>query len=273
MSSLHRLRTDLKGHRLRTDLDVFVVPNYAQDYLGVDPAAIQCALETKYPVRSMGDEIQPGVVQWVNGDNESLHYRGNALLRGKIWLQRGKPETEGWRRYYYTGWQWPILPATADVTLCPEMLPLADAYDAWASDLGFSKANHYIVTKYADKLHNIGMHFDKPVDIEPESLITVVKTGEHGRPFAIETLDGKPLFSKVLQPGTAVIMTLEANLQTKHGVPVCEDECGSSGSIVFRTITRTVSMEEAQRQIDLSLRGKEKRKERQFKRKYQSDID
>jgi hypothetical protein len=68
-------------------------------------------------------------------------------------------------------------------------------------------------------------------------------------------------------------MTLEANLQTKHGVPVCEDECGSSGSIVFRTITRTVSMEEAQRQIDLSLRGKEKRKERQFKRKYQSDID
>jgi hypothetical protein len=32
-------------------------------------------------------------------------------------------------------------------------------------------------------------------------------------------------------------------------------------------------MEEAQREIALSLRGKEKRKERKFKRKYQSDID
>ena len=45
---------------------------------------------------------------------------------------------------------------------------------------------------------------------------------------------------RVLAPGTAVIMTLEANLKTKHGVPAVA-EAGSSGSIVFRTITDRVT--------------------------------
>ena len=58
----------------------------------------------------------------------------------------------------------------------------------------------------------------------------MVKTGEHGRPFRLETLDA----------GAAVIMTLEANLETKRGVPAVE-EAGSSGSIVVRTITDRVA--------------------------------
>eukprot|EP00966_Prymnesium_polylepis_P125882 2910742-Prymnesium_polylepis.1 len=60
------------------------------------------------------------------------------------------------------------------------------------------------------------MHFDKPVSIGEKSLITIVKTGEYGRPFRLEMLDGTLLMEKVLAPGTAVIMTLEANLKTKH---------------------------------------------------------
>ena len=61
------------------------------------------------------------------------------------------------------------------------------------------------------------------------ALITVVKTGEHGRPFRLETLDGALIMERVLAPGTAVIMTLQANLKTKHGVPAVV-EAGSSGS-------------------------------------------
>ena len=43
----------------------------------------------------------------------------------------------------------------------------------------------------------------------------------------------------VLPPGTTVIMTLEANLKTKHGVPAVA-EAGPSGSVVLRTITERV---------------------------------
>ena len=43
-------------------------------------------------------------------------------------------------------------------------------------------------------------------------------------------------------------MTLEANLRTKHGVPAV-DEAGSSGSIVFRTITDRVSWEQLEKKI------------------------
>ena len=48
-----------------------------------------------------------------------------------------------------------------------------------------------------------------------------------------------PFFDEVLEPGTAVIMTLEANLRTQHGVPEVDDS-GPSGSLVFRTITEIV---------------------------------
>ena len=70
----------------------------------------------------------------------------------------------------------------------------------------------------------------------------MVKTGAHGRPFQLrdrvflekqpdEDEKGfkkrsdkaqaieKPFFDQTLAPGTAVIMTLEANLLTQHGVP------------------------------------------------------
>ena len=72
------------------------------------------------------------------------------MKRTKIWLQRGDPEAVGIRRYLYTGWQWNIVPATADVASCPELLNVADEYDAWVQQEGYPKANHYIVTEYVD---------------------------------------------------------------------------------------------------------------------------
>ena len=53
---------------------------------------------------------------------------------------------------------------------------------------------------------------------------------------------------RVLAPGTAVIMTLEANLKTKHGVPAVE-EAGSSGSIVFRSITDRVAWSTLEKEL------------------------
>ena len=115
-----------------------------------------------------------------------------------------------------------------------------------------------------DGAHHIGWHYDKPKSIQSGSLITVVKIGSHGRPFQLrdrvflEKQPGedekgfkkrsdkaqaieKPFFDQTLAPGTAVIMTLEANLKTQHCVPVV-DEAGASGSLVYRTITERIVM-------------------------------
>ena len=255
------------------DIDIWIVEKFAQDVLKVDPAELHEELVANHPVRHAGDEIVPGEVQWVAGDNEALRYRGNALKRAKIWLQL-PPEAnrDHTRRYGYTGWQWKVLPATADVDKCREVAPLVGRYNAWAVAGGWAKANHFIVTHYESGSHGIGMHScaaagaehpvrmnssrradqrapaalsrDKPKDIRPGSLITVVKTGAHGRPFELcyPGKEKEPFFSRVLAPGTAVIMTLEANLLTKHGVPGV-DEAGPSGSIVFRTIETTIAPE------------------------------
>ena len=172
-------------------------------------------------------------------------------------------------KYYYTGLQKNVLPATSDVDACLEMAPIANKYDDWVQRAGYPCANHYIVTKYANGDDNIGFHYDKPQSIAPGSLITVVKTGPHGRPFQLrdrvflDCLPGedekafkvrsdaaqskvKPFFDEVVPPGTAIEMTLEANLRTQQAVPAV-DHAGPSGSIVFRTVTERVSTEPARK--------------------------
>lgn len=250
---------DLNKFRIKEGYDIFVVPDFAQNVLGIkDPKALLADL-AEYPSVGRDQAIQPSEVQWVSGDNRALMYRGKVLKRGKIWLQRGAPEEVGYRRYYYTGWQWRVLPATADVAKCAEVEPIADAYDAFADKIGAQRANHYIITKYKDGDHNIGFHSDKPNDIAASgadglSLITVVKIGDCARPFAVRNFPANgakpepPFFLEEVAPGSAIIMTMEANLKTQHAVPPVE-EAGPSGSIVFRTITKTVSMAETAKEL------------------------
>lgn len=109
-------------NRVHPDLDAWVIPNFAQDVLGFNPTETLARL-SQYPQRNMGDAITPFEVQWVDGTNEALHYRGNDLKRGKIWLQRGDPEEDGVRKYGYTGWQHRVGMATADVARCDPGAP------------------------------------------------------------------------------------------------------------------------------------------------------
>ena len=142
------------------------------------------------------------------------------------------------------------MPATASVDKCKEVKNIWKKYDDWCALNNYPEANHSIVTHYIDGNHNIGRHYDKPKSIMPNSLITIVKTGECGRPFYLAMRDSpdKPIFNQVVEPGTVVIMTLEANLETVHAVPSVS-ECGNSGSIVFRTISERVSWDKLKKKI------------------------
>ncbi len=169
--------TDLEAYRVKPGLDIWVVPNFAQDHLGFDPAELQRALQENYPVVGKGGAITPATAQWVDGANQALNYRGNELKRSKMWFQRGDPATCGYVKYYYTGWQNDILPATSDIASCPEVAPVADQYDAWAARVGFPRANHYIVTKYVDGAHNIGWQESFALDKSKICLVDSARAG------------------------------------------------------------------------------------------------
>ena len=142
---------------------------------------------------------------------------------------------------------------------------MSSAYEL-SGDIGTAMPSDDITKTEAPSTnrHTPIRHYVKEKSIKKKSLITVVKIGAHGRPFHIRNrifLEQKPgekradwkkrvekaqsreipFFDRVLEPGTAVIMTVEDNLRTQHSVPVV-DEAGSSGSLVFRTITEKVNV-------------------------------
>jgi hypothetical protein len=237
-------------NKIAHDLDIWVVPKFDR-YLGFDAKSIQRNLEENYPVRHAGDHIEWGECQWVEGDNDALKYRGNILKRGKMWLQRTEPRETGFTKYYYTGWQNRVLPATACIEKCSEMKKVWQSYDTFCEEEGYPLANHAIITHYKDGKHSIGRHYDKPKSIQKNSLITIIKTGDCGRPFYLSRIENPdiPIFNQIVEPGTAIIMTLESNLKTMHAVPEV-NECGNSGSIVFRSITENVSWENLEKRLN-----------------------
>lgn len=236
------------ANRVDPRLNIWKVPELDKR-LGFNAKTLQADLESNYPSVGADEEIKWGVPQWVKGNNRALRYRGNVLKREKMWFQEECPvESKSFLRYLYTGWQWSVLPATAGVRSSPEMTPVVHRLKEWTEANGYVAPNHYIVTRYRDGDHGIGAHFDKPFSVAENSLITVIKLGEVGRPFRLEWLDGTLIFEDVLPPGTGVVMTLESNLLTKHSVPVTGLE-GNSGSIVARTIVDKVSWDETSKRI------------------------
>jgi hypothetical protein len=241
----------LDAHRAVSGFDIFVVPEFAQRVLDCDPNALLGELSA-LPTRTRGDTIAWAEPQWVDGTHSALKYRGNDLKRSKVWFQADDPHEEGFTKYYYTGWQNRVLPATFHYRKCAPLVPVWDLYQSFCAANNILPANHGIVTRYVDGSHGIGAHFDKPNSIAPStpgggatiaqrSMITVVKLGPCARRFLVlDRETDATIFDKTVEPGTAIMMTLEANLQTKHAVPVVED-CGLSGSIVLRSITDRIA--------------------------------
>ena len=230
--------------------DVYVVKGFAARFGMPDPKAAQAKLRDEYPHLAGTEPIPWGKPQWITGNHKALRMRGNELAREKMWFQDKDPKEHGFRKYFYTGWQYAVMPATAWVGHVPWLEAFVGRINRWLADNDHAKTNHYIVTAYEKEDCGIGMHYDKEKSIDPESVIIVVKTGACGRPFCITENNGKggapdaELFNEVVAPGDAVIMTMKANLETKHGVPILKEPTGVSGSIVLRTITEKVAWDE-----------------------------
>ena len=46
-------------YRVRSDLDTWVIPNFAQEVLGFDPSKLQTDLESNYPVVGRNEQFVP----------------------------------------------------------------------------------------------------------------------------------------------------------------------------------------------------------------------
>ena len=224
-----------------------IIPNFAQDVLGIDPVTFHAEMLADYPVSDA--EFVPDAVQWVSGQNKAVHIRGAPLQRTLLTLQK---DFDGYRSRYraytFTGWQWASLPSTANLSLCERMASAVRRYDEWAAVNDVVLSNHYMITHYGDGSHHIGFHHDKTHDMHPDASITIVKIGPTARKFEIRRREegsrrgggapreAKPFFSEYIPPGAAIIMSIRANAETEHSVPK-EEGAGPSGSIAFRTIT------------------------------------
>ena len=77
---------------------------------------------------------------------------------------------------------------------------------------GLPPLNHAVVHRYVDGDDTIGMHHDKPLDIDPQSSIVSVSVGA-SRAFRL----GENTFT--VNDGDTVIIPFDTNLLKKHGIP------------------------------------------------------
>jgi len=170
------------------------------------------------------------------GSHPALKYRGNSVARTKLWLQTDFDH--GMKRYGYTGWQWRVSLAQRRIECMPLIDELAKIINnRLAKQMHW---NHIIATIYNDSDDNIGLHSDKDGDFNPNTGFMVLKLGG-ARRFQFADLSGKIIYDKQLQPGTAILVGADANRETKHAVPRDLKCDTASGSLVWRSIKKTVS--------------------------------
>ena len=233
--------------------DTAVIPDFVHPWLARNVFDACLAMPECNPSESLKRDFNNP--RWVTGESEELNYRGHTIPRDKMWFQRS---VDKFFKYGYTGWQWGVSAGTYILSSIPALEATADFIDAKTRPK--KKLNHIIVTKYMTGEDNIGMHSDKMPDWEPGSIVIIIKLGA-ARPFVI-THDGVEIFNEVVQPGTAIIMGMNANDMLKHGVPAV-DECGPSGSIVLRSIKTSFAWDEVDAKIE---EAREDKVERQAKR-------
>ena len=269
--------------RLRpsTRLPTASFPSPSRPPVPQDPARHPgAARERRVRGAPLGDVIERAKPQWVEGDHAALRLRGNEIRRGKMWFQDGTRSSSTPSALRLHG----LLARRAPGHVGHQpgaraREPFHDYNETLASmrpSLVRNGANHVIVTHYADASKGIGLHSDKTKSLGDDSLITVIKTGKASRPWVITNLDETvEIFNERLPPGDAVLMTTGANKLYKHGVPeVLADnnvvgkrkrkyaDVEPTGSIVLRTVTDAITVEELDKRIAQLDRGREREKQK-----------
>ncbi len=237
---------------------IVIIRDFDKQILSNNTMTLLEDLDERLPIVGAGDSISEGTLQWVTGENINLKYRGNVLPRRKVWIQDG-PTDKSINVYSYTGWNNCVALATSDWNKDTALKTICDKYNSFLSSCDIAQSNHAIITAYNNKDHNIGMHYDKTRSLKNDGVIAVVKMGasrrfsirkriidaQSDKSFVQKMQENEPmLFDELVPSGTCILMTMEANLATQHGVLEMDEEVGLSGSIVFRTVKDVRSVQD-----------------------------
>eukprot|EP00300_Choanocystis_sp_HF-7_P003246 c12470_g1_i3.p1 GENE.c12470_g1_i3~~c12470_g1_i3.p1 ORF type:complete len:239 (+),score=30.96 c12470_g1_i3:10-726(+) len=217
------------GHRMHLWFEG--IPIEGQPY-GFDsfysPKFVEMYLQENDSV-SLFDELSENG-EFVNREVPEMAYRGNMLKRQKFFLVEdpkrvSKPHEPPivLRKYTYPGWQWASMLHYRGI----HTLPCVDRmvarfnqsleYDLCDKDdtdpetpKSTPRINHVIGTLYEDGQDTIGWHNDKMKDIQPESLILIISSGEARelwlRPNPTKDDPNPPAISLVMESGSLFVL-------------------------------------------------------------------
>lgn len=224
---------------------VAIVPDFLKVFnIGVDHETVWRSivdLETYDDDEELSLDPEPKLLP---GSHPALRYRGNPVRRAKVWLQ--SDFDKGMLRYGYTGWQWRVSLAQSRIEKMPVIDSLTESLNRYVPrEIQY---NHVIGTVYEDHNDFISLHSDKDGDFTVGSGFLVLKLGG-ARRFQFSTLDGEIFYDERLEPGTAIIVSGEANRSTKHAVPK-DPKCRvASGSLVWRSIKTVIPWRNVEHKI------------------------
>ena len=221
-------------------------PNFVQEQLDMNIQRIWDVC-LQYPEQDPKKQIEYSKLGmdplWITGEHKALNYRGNAVGRTKMWFKTNY--LKGLSKYGYTGWQWKISYAKRDINSISILRQITNKINEklkW-------KHNDWIVTRYNHEKDNIGFHSDKWKNFQENSQFVVIKCGAP-RLFQFSLPTGEIIYSKKLNPGTAIFVGEKANQLVKHAVPKMKEKCGVSGSIVGRCIKTIVPWTKVHKEVN-----------------------
>jgi alkylated DNA repair dioxygenase AlkB len=238
-------------------LDSFIVPNFVQTTLAVDPAMLYNTLYDSAP--------------WTDPSDPDFKYRGNELARRKAFLVISTTDHEPLvgqepttiPRYSYPGWQNGSVRCYRDVRTVPEIHNMMQALCKQLLYNGRTvKLNHAILTCYRGADDNIGFHSDKMKDIVPDTPIISLSLGEKrefhfGQADANDKMQTITTHKFVLNSGDLFILGPKTNAAYRHAIVTVDQETvirrdprvkvGPRISIVLRDIATVISREEARK--------------------------
>lgn len=114
-------------------------------------------------------------------------------------------------------------------------VPSVDAFRNLLVQGGISPTgNHVIVKRYVNENDSIGWHADKDGSFLPNYNIAVLTLGAE-RTIEFCQVEGGPVFSRTLAPGSLYVMPQELNRTWKHQAPAMRGRDAPSFALMLRS--------------------------------------
>ena len=246
--------------------DSWYIPNFMQDYLGLQP-----------------DEIMNATGwNWIDRNDEDMKMRGHILPRTKcvLYLECVLMSLINLiARYWYSGWQWgsvlKYIPMSS-VSVVAKIVTLLNErllFRLNGDTPGVWRRAHFtqcIATRYDTGEDDIDFHNDKTEDITKETLIPILSSGEIRELHLCPNGDPTDVTVIRMEPGSMFVLGPLTNQVMKHGIAKAvnerelvradDDSVARRISLVLRDIKSFTTPEEVQKRAEKTYEAREQKR-------------